>query len=763
MKTISSLGSFDWKSQPRGNVTKSAGATAVDKEALEKAFMDQAYGHVSNRAGDLFQDPYRLGFEIVFSNEANTRMVGLFAFRLKDRLLYAPVFFLSGEIKGYDLAYRHWVKKFCPLTPEWTRFLLDNVTPSVGSGVDRETVGQITSQVHLERLARPPDYQKAASAEADLVAFARECMEKDAAAGKLTKRAEWESGWGDVLDALEMMENGPLKVDPVLNDFFKNSSDAAMDRMAMLLESVPAEVVDALAKNAADGTFEFTREPKMPEVQEIDLCLKTASAPDEVSHSHLCAHGYFILDKRAKDKATDVVEDIGNCATGIPKAGIYQMLMQGGEFRKVFAAPYSYDKDLNTNNGCEPRPCGSLCSWEEEAGKLVIIDMASKHSRVWDQPSSVLVIEDPVIEDEEDSGSEMPTTGGFYRVYCPTTGVLSSAFKVAAIENGSDGVKLIRCQSYSTSSEPWTITHNPDAREASLPDNIINSGARFFKVDQEKTGYSDAKADYFGFPENNATPGSKSEFNNWIMQAGGKAMKVKKSHAGFDVTHGKRQWLDLERKEAHMLLTGMRITADDAGQWLDNPGERWVFPKVAFATQVIKEPDFRTNRDGVFGIEVEQPYSEELPTRTQQVQHPQPRIGDAHDPSQGRGPTSRGEALPRDLVLSSAPEMLAQMARETKVPHVLEHGVIGSLSRTYDSLQLVESYIPPMEEALDRLGRCLFLYYWKPQDFEKAYGSDDMADQENDFLNAFRMLGDLVLGLLRRSRGPTQSQGSPVE
>ncbi len=754
---------LDWKAQ-RAAITKSAAATAVDKEALEKAFMDQSYGHVCNRAGDLFQDPHRLGFEIVFTNEANTRMVGLFAFRLKDRLLYAPVFFLSGEIKGYDLAYRQWVKKFCPLTPEWTRFLLDNVTPSVGTSVDREQVGTINSQVHLERLARPPQYQKAASSEADLVAFARECMEKDAAAGgmKLSNSAEWRAEWGKIAEALDTMSDGPLKPEPVLNDFFKNASDAALDRMAMLLDAVPAEVVDALVKNAGEEAFVFERTAKEASTPvEPTLAVKTASAPDEESHAHLCEHGYFMIDKRAADKVTDVVEEIGHVATGIPGPGVYKMLMQGGEFRKVFAAPFNADADLRMANNCGSDGCPkSLGYMPEPDGQIVVIDLASKDSKRWDHASSVLVVDDAKDAPEE-KGSETPTAGKFYRVFCPDSGILSSPFKVDSIEKGSDGVKLIRCYDWNPTGNPWTITHNPDARQGRLQDNLVNSGARFFEVSHELQG--DKPHQYFGFVDTNATPGAISEFNNWIMEAGGKKMTVKKSAHGFTVTAGKVQWQDLYRKEAHTLLAAMGINVKTAGAWLDNPGGRWVFPKTAYATQVMRQPDFRTDRDGVFGIEVEQPYNEELPTETQQPQHPDPRIGDAHDPSMGNGPTTRGEALPRDLVLSSAPEMLAQMARQMHIPHVMEHGAIGSLSRTYDSLQLVESYIPPMEECLDRLGRCLFLYYWKPQDFEKAYGTDDMADQENDFLNAFRMLGDLVLGLLRRSRSGVKSQGSPVQ
>lgn len=717
----------NWKSQ-RPTV-KNAASTAVDKEALEKAFMDQAYGHVANRAGDLFQDPHRLGFEIVFSNAANTRMVGLYAFRLSDRLLYAPVFFLSGEIKGYDLAYRHWVKKFCPLTPEWMRFLLDGINDQVGNSVSREMVGSITSNVHLDRLANPPQYQKSAAL-ADPEAN--------------TKMAAWTAGWGEIMDEMEAQKGLPQ---PILGGFFKTAGWEAMDKMAALLDSLPEEVMEKLVKNAAPGTFDF---PDLAPA-EPELAVKFVNAPDAAAHAHLCQHGYFMTDKRAA-KMTEVVEDLGNCATGILGPGVYRMLMRGGEFRRVFAAPFSYEKDLSDSD-CPP--CGLneyLCDQ-----RIAIVDLDSKHSMNWDKPADVLVMEDPLKDGEDKVGEKLPKAGKAYRVFCPKTGVLSSPFVCDSVDKGSDGVKLIRYTRSNYSGEPVTLVYNPDCMSPDLRENIVNDKALFIEVAFKKDD------NWTEYPSTDAAPGRQAEFEQWITAHGGKVVSVKKSSEFYSVSTSGRNWNDLTRKEAHMLLASMRIGADVAGEWLDTPGKRWTFPKEAYATQLVREPDFRTSSDGVFGIEVESPYREELPTRTQQVEHPAARIGDAHDPGMGNGPTARQDSLSHDLVLSSAPEMLAQMATQSRVPHVLEHGAIGSLSRTYDSLALVESYIPPMEECLDRLGRCLFLYYWKPQDFEKAYGTDDMSTQENDFLNAFRMLGDLVLSLLRRSRGPTKSQGSPVQ
>ena len=59
----------NWKTTA---MAKSA-AMQHNKNDVEVAFMDQAYSYIQNKAGRLLSDPHRLGFEIVYKNEANTR------------------------------------------------------------------------------------------------------------------------------------------------------------------------------------------------------------------------------------------------------------------------------------------------------------------------------------------------------------------------------------------------------------------------------------------------------------------------------------------------------------------------------------------------------------------------------------------------------------------------------------------------------------------------------------------------------------------
>ena len=136
---------YQWK--------QAASQEGVDYGAVQKSFMDQSYAIVANKAKILFQDPFRLGFEIVHRNEKATKMVGIFAFRVNSNLLYAPVFFVNGEIKAADMLYRTDVKRFVPLTEDWCAYLVRGNHESAGEPVDRDRYRQ--ADAYMDRLAYP--------------------------------------------------------------------------------------------------------------------------------------------------------------------------------------------------------------------------------------------------------------------------------------------------------------------------------------------------------------------------------------------------------------------------------------------------------------------------------------------------------------------------------------------------------------------------------------------------------------------------------
>ena len=94
---------------------------------------------------------------------------------------------------------------------------------------------------------------------------------------------------------------------------------------------------------------------------------------------------------------------------------------------------------------------------------------------------------------------------------------------------------------------------------------------------------------------------------------------------------------------------------------------------------------------------------------------------------------------------------LADQAAQAGQRHVFDQAAVGGLSKVYDTSAVVDSYIPNFMDSLDRLGRILFLFYWKHEDFNSRYGSDDVVEMEDRLRSVFKQLGDLTLKLKEKA------------
>jgi hypothetical protein len=101
---------------------------------------------------------------------------------------------------------------------------------------------------------------------------------------------------------------------------------------------------------------------------------------------------------------------------------------------------------------------------------------------------------------------------------------------------------------------------------------------------------------------------------------------------------------------------------------------------------------------------------------------------------------------------TATPMDLYGLSQQRGVGSLFEHGVVGALTNTYDSAALIDTYMPDLQTALDRIGRVLFLFYWKPEDFATAFGSDDQSQLENKLVSNFKSFGDLVMELLQKNK-----------
>jgi hypothetical protein len=121
---------------------------------FEQAFSDIAHAYLRDKAPGL-QD-YEIGFQLIDRNQENTKAVGVFGFKVGPQWLYAPVFFLSGDVKGHELLYIKSQDMFVPLKENWLNYILNKRPNVLGHGIDRNLSQIGVMAPNLAQLSRTP-------------------------------------------------------------------------------------------------------------------------------------------------------------------------------------------------------------------------------------------------------------------------------------------------------------------------------------------------------------------------------------------------------------------------------------------------------------------------------------------------------------------------------------------------------------------------------------------------------------------------------
>ena len=304
---------------------------------------------------------------------------------------------------------------------------------------------------------------------------------------------------------------------------------------------------------------------------------------------------------------------------------------------------------------------------------------------------------------------------------------------------------------------------------------MVGRNYRFVEVGTDETTYN------YSATCKNLEPGEKGSIENWIFGQGYKKATIDRlsNSSGYVLRRS-----DSERRTPPLTKLAMRLAlmneldltetaAEEVLTATDASRKHQFFYKCAQQLQWRQFPEFYQQFNQDYNVP-----EEDLDTmkyrilaqgnRPMQLRH---RVGDGiklNNPNENaQGSAVGGVPLKSDtnnaaagVDLSTAtPEQLYALSQKRGIGNLFEHGVVGSLVKTYDSIALVDKYIPDLEKALDKLGRIVFLLSWKPEDFIKAYGADDQSELENKLLSNFKALGELVIELLLKSTNP--NQGSP--
>ena len=781
-------------------VLRKLAATTPDDRQVEQAFAEMAYTMCVNKSGVLMQDPHRVGFEIIHKNDDNTRLLGAYVFRLgtdtKDKLVYAVCIFVNGKVVGTDLLYRVGAKKFVPNTQDWARFLIDLSSQSTGRAITRSDTAKLQPHFRMDHILRTPE----AFGKRGSVLFTGEDPEELVA--EFSRQVKCAGALREF-----MINDGQLDA--------LNKLERAMEKSAVFARAMatnlevdtwmPPEMADAYAnrmqkqaadKAAADAVLDTPWVRLLAGLPDADL-IKSAAKPD-AAREHWYQHGY-VLEAPENAPApffTEVYEDNNSTDLVSPgDAGIAMVMTAGGNRIKALVATHVEAWCLNSRDeDFPPAPSMFNCVPNDyhtaRAQNIVACAVEDGEDGVLSTCCDRIWMEPELVETLDEAGTALADAkvDDLYLLVSPSDKV--AVGPVWLLDSKKVGeVQHLNIAQYQGGKGALFVV-NPD-QTVSKRRNVLSSKWRAVKVPHKKTK-SDCSVPSCCGPSD-GLPMSNKQAPEWLVKPlalatsndvrasaestspSFKRASIKHERGLFSLRVGTRETLWMKRRPMHIKLASiMAIHPDAAATWLDEATVKGISrvvlqlptEKTAGMLQIMDSPQFETRHDPVQGVDQEIPQSFALRTQRTPFHVPAARIGDKYAPVRGvrNEPDTSMEAeqgMPDDMMMTGAPEQIAQYAIAKNMPHVFDHAVLGSLARTYDSAAFLDQYIPKLEDGLDALARAIFLFYWRPEDWRNLYGLDDLQELEGQLLSVFKSMGDLVLALLKKSRtsGATTSPG----
>lgn len=173
---------------------------AGDVQTFENSLATIGRSFLSPKAPGLFK--HEIGFQILDSDDDNTRAVGVFGFRVGKRLLYVPLFYRNGVVKGTEQL-RDPKRKICvPLSDNWVNKFLSEQGDEPPQRIAR-TANKDHAQPSLWQLKYPPSKYASANFDDD----ATQEIRKDLARAINPKKAVCEYDLG--VDLVKMAAAHP--------------------------------------------------------------------------------------------------------------------------------------------------------------------------------------------------------------------------------------------------------------------------------------------------------------------------------------------------------------------------------------------------------------------------------------------------------------------------------------------------------------------------------------------------------------------------
>lgn len=712
---------------------------------FESAFANLAHVNLRERAPKLL--PYEVGFQLLDRSSDDTKAAGMFAFKMNDSWLYAPVFFLNGNLKGDELLFLKSQDIFIPLKDQWIDFVLNRKPVEMGKGVSKTMRDKGVRSPNFQEIVRPiakrgsvlpnvTGWRRELYTEFAKLAYAKPVMDTISLPDFLVKAAKVQP---KIVDTFL----GWCRYQPQFVTAVRRYYDDSIFKLAVDLSVRSRPVGETnLDKYASRSSREDFRDLTPPSVRVYTLAdmgsAKLAADLSAEEKETLFEEGMVVHDHRTTEEASvpvrvkspDVLENpVGN--------GLYSILMKPGVFVKALVLkglqdsrnkfPYSYVKFLEG----------------PEKGNYALVpakDLWAVH-KYNDAEFRKFYDDLPEVGESLSTGSYDEAL-----VLLGPGGKGTVPIQIDTELGGSDGscIYSIRCVTHEDKEDPrlgrvadagpfGRTTFDVGNRYGGTSLAIVGENGvfratkdgftvpkNFKKIEADKIGCCD-RALFGNWTDIELEIQNKTAAINIRTNASGEFVLDKKS---MDKTAAYKRLIEnhgLDRAGADAVMDEVRHYGRSTIRIAYAPG----FPKTAISAPYMSiEPD-RGSEPLLGGQQVE--YGME---RTEKV--PGLEAGQAPRPD----PNAVQEAL---------------AASQSGSAEIFDAATFKGLVHAVREDDYVEEFTGDLIKAMDRLGRILMLFYWHSEDFEERYGREDLPEMEDTLKNTFESMGDLILKLRQRS------------
>lgn len=765
---------------------------------FERTFSDLAYTTIREKAPTLLN--HLVGFQLIEKDENDTHAVGVFGFKLGGDYLFAPVFFLNGELKGTELLYIKSRDSFVPLQENWINYLL-NRRPRILGELEEKSQNELgIRQPHFRQFAIPPSIitsvKTSSLKELELDQVLPRMLDPVLRGGRFKVLDE-------AYDVPSFLKNAGVKTARKLAAQFKEDPKFAEAVLKFydikdLLDPHMFEKRAKISKDAADyqdsASFSqckdcknFSAENNSCAVVEGDVApngtcryfavkgvenkIEPIQAKPAVflrddiraglvdfltdgQKEAALKYGHVVVDPREeREQAKLFHAKLAESITSPSQDGAYEVIMEDGETKPMLIS--TKRDSFKKLNGC--REVLLLDPETKRAYKAEAQGIPVRKEMDWTETDKLFKRLNAL------SGLSVGDCVIFVGPHIESTCPLEITQK-----NSVDGHT-----EYRVSSAGWmipTVQVSDLAKQLSRnlhprnPDYETNPGSYDGEITHVVlTERQNSKALHIG--------------DTLFLPDTYRAMKLSKedSQEPLRIARIDEVTLKLINLTSNGSMTVLKASSDGGRSFMLEVNGNRTMPlnKSAAVKELVmgcglseksaelvlqqarpsQSPTYFVKK--AWGLEtgiqpaqfVEPPLGIDQTTGTMQ-QYPMSQI-------QPLGTVGRSNRYLYDPIYGAdkAREFATNAAGQGQ-KEVLDTAVIAGLVDTLDVDNLIDKYIPDLLLALDRVGRILMLFYWHNTKFKERYGQQDLLEMEDNLRNVFKILGDLTLFLKQKTINP---------